>query len=159
MFQRRKRNLDLSGAKGPIRSGQSTHGINWGRDQWQEKGSGTESADDRDLNSGWEEADDESGMEPEHEKFRRHQPKSHAELAYSERQTEEIAPFCHPEPSYPVLQKRPTFYGQNKKLTIYVEKNLLETIETLKKGRYIPSYSWLVAEAIRCYLRVQKIDE
>ncbi|EJL46592.1 hypothetical protein PMI08_01087 [Brevibacillus sp. CF112] len=159
MFQRRKRNLDLSGAKEPIKNGQSTHGINWGRDQWQEKGSGTESADDRDLDSGWEEADEVTSMEPEHEKFRRHPPKGQSELACSDRQNARIAPFRQPDPSYPTLQRRPDFYEQHKKLTIYVEKELLETIETLKKGRYIPSYSWLVAEAIRCYLRVQKIDE
>ncbi|MGG0937288.1 CopG family transcriptional regulator [Brevibacillus centrosporus] len=159
MFQRRKRNLDLSGAKEPIRKDHSTHGINWGRDKWQEKGNQTESADDRDLDHGWEEADEETGMEPECENLRQHPPKGQSELAFSERQTVKIAPFRQSAPSYPGLLRKPDFYEQHKKLTVYIEKELLETIETLKKGRYIPSYSWLVAEAISCYLRDRKSDQ
>lgn len=83
MFQRRKRNLDLSRAKEPIRNGQSTHGINWGKDQWQEEGNTTESADDRDLDYGWEEADEETGMEPDHQNLSRYTSKGQSELAFS----------------------------------------------------------------------------
>jgi len=156
MFQRRKRNLDLSRAKEPIRNGQSTHGINWGKDQWQEEGNTTESADDRDLDYGWEEADEETGMEPDHQNLSRYTSKGQSELAFSERQNAKIASFRQPEPSYPGLQRKPNFDEQHKKLTVYIEKDLLETIEALKKGRYIPSYSWLVTEAIRFFLSAKR---
>ena len=155
MFQRRKRNLDLSGANEPIRNGQLTHGINWRRDQRQESGQQTDSTAERDLDYGWEEADEETDSQPERENLRQHPPKGQPELAFSDRENDKIARFQQPAPSYPGLQRKPVFNEQHKKLTVYVEKELLETIERLKKGRYIPSYSWLVAEAIRCYLREQ----
>ncbi|CAJ1001064.1 CopG family transcriptional regulator [Brevibacillus aydinogluensis] len=152
MFQRRKRNLNLSGTKEPIRNDPSTHGINWGRNQRQEMNIANESTYDTEMESSWEEVDEETGMGSERENFREHPPKGQSELAFSERQNAKIDPFLRPDPFYPGLQKRPDFYEQHKKLTVYVEKELLKTIETLKKGRYVPSYSWLVTEAIKQFL-------
>ncbi|WNC13036.1 CopG family transcriptional regulator [Brevibacillus brevis] len=117
-----------------------------------------ESTHDMELEYGWEEVGEETGMEPR-ENFRQHPPIGQPGLAFSDRQNAKIASFRQPDPSYPGLQRRPDFYEQHKKLTVYVEKDLLETIETLKKRRYIPSYSWLVAEAIRCYLQGKKSDQ
>lgn len=153
VFERRKRNWDLSGTRESFKKEHSTHGINWGRDQWNENNISIEPIDDRELESGWEEVAEESGMEPESKNFRQHPPIGQPGLAFSDRQNAKIASFRQPDPFYPGLQKRPDFYEQHKKLTVYVEKELLETIETLKKGRYIPSYSWLVTEAIRHYLQ------
>ncbi|MGO0063492.1 CopG family transcriptional regulator [Brevibacillus fluminis] len=156
MFQRRKRNLDLSGAKEQIRNGQSTHGINWDRTQSREKGKTIESTDNRGVGCVWEEADEETVIEPECENLRQHPPKAQSVLAFSERQNVKNADFGQPTPSYPGLQKRPDFYEHHKKMTIYVDRELMKMMENLKKERYIPSYSWLVAEAVRFYLQEQE---
>ncbi|MGF9796877.1 CopG family transcriptional regulator [Brevibacillus agri] len=155
MFERRKRNLNLLGTREHTRQGETTHGINWSRDQRQEKSIANESTHDMELEYGWEEVGEETVMEPR-ENFRQHPPIGQPGLAFSDRQNAKIASFRQPDPSYPGLQRRPDFYEQHKKLTVYVEKDLLETIETLKKGRYISSYSWLVTEAIKQYLSIKK---
>jgi hypothetical protein len=154
MFPRRKRNWDLSGRKERFRQEQSTHGINWDTDKRHRRVelNAVEYADGWELESGWEEVE-EASFEPEDENVRQHPPIGQSELAFPERQNAKIADLRQPDHPYPGLQRRPDFYEQHKKLTVYVEKDLLETIETLKKGRYIPSYSWLVTEAIRFYLQ------
>ncbi|WP_148040819.1 hypothetical protein [Brevibacillus nitrificans] len=52
--------------------------------------------------------------------------------------------------------KRPDFEANNQKLTIYVEKALMEEIGKLKKERYIKSYSSLVNEAVKQYLTTKR---
>ncbi|QQE74173.1 ribbon-helix-helix protein, CopG family [Brevibacillus composti] len=152
MFPRRKRNWDLSGVKERFRQEQSTHGINWGTDQRRVEHNSVECSDGWELETGWEEAE-EANFEPADENVRQHSTISQSKLAFSERQNAKIADLCQHDHPYPSLERRPDFYEQHKKLTIYVEKDLLKTIERLKKGRYIPSYSWLVSEAIRFYLQ------
>lgn len=152
MFQRRRRNWDLLGRKERFIQEQSTHGINWGTDRRRVEHNAVECSDGWELESGWEEAE-EASFESADENVRQHLPIGQSELAFSERQSAKIADFCQPDHPYPCLQRRPDFYEQHKKLTIYMPKDLVETIERLKKERYIPSYSWVVAEAIRFYLQ------
>ncbi|MED1876729.1 CopG family transcriptional regulator [Brevibacillus borstelensis] len=155
MFPRRKRNWDLSGANNRIKQDGATHGIDWGVDRTFSASSDEDHTECGELESGWEEENEQS-FSPVQENFIPHRRKGQSELAYSERQREKNGDFRQHDTSFSGLQKRPDFYEQHKKLTIYMEKELLETIERLKKGRYIPSYSWLVSEAVKQYLAVQK---
>lgn len=43
---------------------------------------------------------------------------------------------------------------QTQKLTVYLDTDLVDVMKNLKKARLIPSYSWLVAEAVKQYLIV-----
>lgn len=153
MVPRRKRNWDLSGVKERYRQEQSTHGINWDTDKRQRRveHNTVECADGWELESGWEEVE-EASFESTDENFRQHPSKAQPEQAFSERQNAKIADLRKHDSLHSGLQRRPDFYERYKKLTIYVEKDLLETIERLKKGRYITSYSWLVNVAVREYL-------
>jgi hypothetical protein len=150
MFPRRKRNFDLSGVKERFRQTESTHGINWDTELKQVEASVAAHVDSWKLESGWEEED--ADFEPVDENLNQRSPKGQPELAYSERQNAKISHLRQPETPYPGLQMRPDFNEQHKKLTVYIEKELLVTIERLKKGRYIPSYSWLINQAIKHYL-------
>lgn len=155
MFPRCKRNLDLSGVKERFRQEQSTHGINWGTDQGQEENNAVEYDDSTELESGWEE-EEEASLEPADENHRQYPSKGQSELAFSERQNLKIVDLRQSDTPYHSLQRRPDFFEQHKKLTVYVEKEILEIVERLKKGRYIPSYSWLINQAIKAYLNGTK---
>lgn len=152
MFERRRRNWDLSGTKKPVREEHSTHGISWGRENWQAKDHLSEPANERELEHGWEEADEEIALEPDRENFSQHPPKGQLPLAFSEQHTVKNETFHKTSPFYPRLQKKPDFHEQNKKLTIYMDKELVKTMERLKKERYISSYSWFISEAVKYYL-------
>ncbi|WP_411502716.1 CopG family transcriptional regulator [Brevibacillus centrosporus] len=149
MFERRRRNLDLTGTKGQSRREESSHGINWEAEK-QKRGEGESPyGEDVGIESGWEETEDE----PSEENLKQHPPIGRSRLAFSERPNVKKAISGQSEPSYPGLQKKPDFYEQHKKLTIYLDRELTQTMESLKKERYISSYSWLVSEAILFYLQ------
>ncbi|EST55654.1 hypothetical protein T458_06150 [Brevibacillus panacihumi W25] len=151
MFERRKRNWNLTGTQNSNQQEGATHGINWGNEHhvnndWvPDKSEGTE------MEDGWEEEDADLFVPAEESRSRRN-PKGQSRQGFSERETSKITGIAHASPSYPGLQKRPDFHEQHKKLTVYVDRELMDTMEKLKKERYIPSYSWLVAEAIHHYL-------
>ncbi|MCM3081909.1 CopG family transcriptional regulator [Brevibacillus invocatus] len=155
MFQRRKRNLDLTGTNGQSKREGSSHGISWETVQQRTIISESPYNEDVEIESGWEEGDEDS-FSPAEKYQERHPPVGKPRLAFSERPNVKNVGSSQSEPSYPGLQKRPDFYEQHKKLTIYVEKELVETMERLKKERYIPSYSWLVSEAVKQYLAARK---
>ncbi|GED34935.1 ribbon-helix-helix domain-containing protein [Brevibacillus centrosporus] len=152
MFQRRKRNLDLTGTKGQSRREGASHGISWEKVQQRTDVSESSNSEDEGIEAGWEEEEEDS-FAPAEEFQRRHTPVSQSRLAFSERQNVSSG---QSEPMYLGLQKRPGFYEQHKKVTIYLDRELMETMEALKKERYIPSYSWLVAEAVKHYLATRK---
>lgn len=155
MFERRKRNWNFTGTQTSNQQEGATHGINWGNEHhvnndWvPDKSEGTE------MEDGWEEEDADLFV-PAVESRSRRNPKGQSRQGFSERELPKIAEIAHTSPSNPELQKRPDFQEQHKKLTIYVNRDLMDTMEKLKKDRYIQSYSWLVAEAVRYYLSKQE---
>jgi hypothetical protein len=149
MFERRRRNWDLSGTKNRIQQQGTTYGINWGNDQTELASEGKTESDE--LEYGWEDEDEQCFRQSD-EGGRQRLP-GQPELVSSGRQDVRSAEFRITRSPFGRLQRQHDYYEQNKKLTIYIDKELLETIERLKKGRYIPSYSWLVSEAIRFYLQ------
>lgn len=156
---RRRRNMDLSKIKGDFkRPRDNTFGINWGTEQNQEEANAVEHVNDWEMESEWEEVK-EASAEPGDENLRQPPSNGQPELSFSERQNAKIADLRRPDTPYPGLQKRPDFDEQHKKLTIYVKKDLMERMEWLKKERYIQSYSWLVEEAIRFFLREKAIEK
>ncbi|MCC0566948.1 ribbon-helix-helix domain-containing protein [Brevibacillus borstelensis] len=145
MFERRTGNLPQTVAQ--TRNGRDsiTYGISWSS----VPGHADENGDDAGIEFDWEEdvevetADEISSPDPATGQYGQ---------GCSDRPFSKNGDFRLPDHPYPGLRKRPEFDEQHKKLTIYVDKELMKTMEKLKKGRYIPSYSWLVAEAIKSYL-------
>lgn len=151
MFERRKRNWNYTGTQITNQREGGTHGITWENehhvmDQWD-----TDYNEGVEIESGWEEEGAECFV-PAVKIRDRHIPKGQSEQGFSDRESAKNARIGNPSPLYPGLQKRPDFQEQHKKLTIYVDRELIETMEKLKKERYIQSYSWLINMAIKDYL-------
>ncbi|WP_289137765.1 CopG family transcriptional regulator [uncultured Brevibacillus sp.] len=140
MFQRRKRNLDLSGLNEHFqKENRSTYGIDWGTH--------------RNLSP-----DDQIGKNLpseeiiEDDSFPIWVPRDQPELTRLENDQPKFTDTRKAKKYSPPLTKRPSFSDQQQKVTIYLDKELVRQMEHLKKERYIPSYSWLISESIQHYL-------
>lgn len=147
---RRRRNMDLSKIKGDFkRPRNNTFGIDW--DQGRTSVEDEEPMFfDTDSQIEGKEAKAEIPLEVpgviEAKDFARQL--STAPLQENHTMKIEIAGQClHVSPFY---QKENHF---DTKITVYLPKNLTVLLKELKKAKEIPSYSWLVAEAITYYLR------
>ncbi|MCM3081929.1 ribbon-helix-helix domain-containing protein [Brevibacillus invocatus] len=151
MFERRKRNWNITGTQTSNQQEGATHGINWGNEHHVNNDWVPDKSEGAEMEDGWEEEDADLFV-PAVESRSRRNPKGQSRQGFSEHETSKITEIAHTSPFYPSLKKRPDFQEQHKKLTIYVTRDLMETMEKLKKDRYIQSYSWLVSEAIHLYL-------
>ncbi|MGG3887336.1 ribbon-helix-helix domain-containing protein [Brevibacillus panacihumi] len=144
MFPRRKRNLDIPGVPECIHPKESVYGIDWDVRKKRSQENGTKGLDTESRRFSEEMDNHESDDHSEgYQDWKR-------QTNLSKRSIDQVDAYSSS------LKKRPDFYEQHKKVTIYVEKELMGTIRQLKKERYIPSYSWLVAEAIKQYLDDRK---
>ncbi|RNB90209.1 hypothetical protein EDM59_01830 [Brevibacillus nitrificans] len=135
MFRRKKRNLNLTDKNN---GNHADHGIDWDKGKQSQHGG----EDQFPLYWGESEIDEEEEMEDEHNQtFESSGQSEKREMSF-----EMLSGFT----------KRPDFEANNQKLTIYVEKALMEEIGKLKKERYIKSYSSLVNEAVKQYLTTKR---
>ncbi len=132
MFERR--NLDLFGLNEHfLKENRSAYGIDWGTH--------------KSLSPDNQIAENLPSEEiTEYDSFTTWMPEDQPGLTYTRQ----------PEKYRSPLTKRPTFVEQHQKVTIYLDKKLVQQIAQLKKDRYITSYSWLVSEAINLYLKVNE---
>ena len=151
MFERPTGNLPLTEAQKRNERDSITHGISWSS----VPGHVDENGDDAGIEFGWEE---DGEVETADEISSRHPATGQHGQASSDRPFSKIGDFRLPDHPYPGLRKRPEFDKQHKKLTIYVDRELMGTLHKLKKQRYIRSYSWLITEAIQFYLREKRED-
>lgn len=145
MFERPTGNLPLTEAQKRNERDSITHGISWSS----VTGHAVVNGDDSEIEFSWEE---DVEVETADEISSRHPATGQHGQASSDRPHSNNGDFLLSDHPYPGLRQRPEFNEQHKKLTIYVDKELMKTMEKLKRGRYIPTYSWLVAEAIKHYL-------
>ncbi|MED1873054.1 ribbon-helix-helix domain-containing protein [Brevibacillus borstelensis] len=151
MFERHTGNLPLTEAQKRNERDSITHGISWSS----VTGHADVNGDDSEIEFGWEE---DGEVETADEISSRHPATGQHGQASSDRPFSKIGDFRLPDHPYPGLRKRPEFDEQHKKLTIYVDRELMGTLHKLKKQRYIRSYSWLITEAIQFYLREKRED-
>lgn len=150
MFPRRKRNLNIPGVAECIQPKESVYGIDW--EARKKRSQEPESKVLDGESSRFTEEMDNHESDDHQEGYQEWKRPTNSNVSSSlERSIDQVDDYSSG------LKKRPDFYEQHKKVTIYVEKELMETISRLKKERYIPSYSWLVTEAIQFYLQEKKM--
>ncbi len=137
---RRKRNLNLGDFNRPAASNEKTTGINWST---------------RDKNQEQEELEMEE-IECEEDEV----TPENAEVPTGSRQQEQAISNDQITKNFQLngrdlqigpLQKTTNFHEDYQKLTIYVEKDLQKIMKGLKEAKYIPSFSWVVNQALKHY--------
>jgi hypothetical protein len=150
---RRKRNIDFSAFREKAGREQDL-GIDWHkelqRNEYEEQ-----------ISAGIEEDEiecEETGI-PTHSTNPKEEtkPSSQHEQAVPAEDSATVCKINGGELQIGLLQKQACFAENHQKLTIYMEKDLLQRVKGLKEARYIQSYSWLVNEAVKHYLLEKRI--